>query len=89
METSRPTTHDQPTYIKDDMIHYCVTNIPGVVARTATHAYLNAAWPFIQMLTSEGIESIITNDSSLAKGVTIHNGRIIDPHLAAQFDLER
>ena len=47
VETSRPTTHDNPTFVEEGVIHYCVPNIPGVVARTATHAYLNAAWPYI------------------------------------------
>ncbi len=89
VETSRPTSHDQPTYVKEGLIHYCVPNIPGVVARTATHAYLNAAWPYIQLLASEGIESVKANNPTLAKGVTTHNGRILDQYLAGQFDMER
>ena len=85
VETARPTQHDRPTYVDEGVIHYCVPNMPGVVARTATHAYLNAAWPFVQSLAAEGVEAAMTQDQGLAKGVTIHNGAILDPRLAEQF----
>ena len=51
-ETSRPTMHDQPTYIEEGVIHYCVPNMPGVVARTATHAFVNAAMPYIDEIAN-------------------------------------
>ncbi len=87
VETSRPTKHDRPTFVEEGVIHYCVPNMPGVVARTATHAYLNAAWPYIQMLVGRAIETVMAEDSALAKGVSIHQGKILDPRLAEQFEM--
>ena len=54
VETSRPTTYQNPTYIEEDVIHYCVPNMTGVVARTTTHAFNNAAWPYIQQIARAG-----------------------------------
>ena len=82
VETSRPTTHADPVYIEEDVIHYCVPNMPGVVARTSTHAYLNAAWPFIQQLANKGTEAALADDSALRRGVAVHNGRIYNKNLA-------
>ena len=87
VETSRPTRHDQPIYEEEGIIHYCVPNIPGVVARTATHAFLNAAWPYIQLLVEKGIETAMVESPALAKGVTIHDREILDPRLAEQFEM--
>lgn len=75
--TSRPTTHDQPTYIEDGIIHYCVPNMAGVVARTSTHAYINAALPFLQEIADKGIEAAITENSAIEKGINTHNGQIV------------
>nr|MBN1228424.1 alanine dehydrogenase [Anaerolineae bacterium] len=82
IETSRPTTHADPVFIEEDIIHYCVPNIPSVVARTATHAYLNAAWPYIQMLADIGISRAMEQDSALRRGVTIHNSQVLNKSLA-------
>ncbi len=87
VETSRPTRHDRSTFIEEGVIHYCVPNVPGVVARTATHAYLNAAWPFIKLMAEKGVQTAITENQTLARGVTIHDGRILDPRLAEQYEL--
>ncbi len=87
VETSRPTRHDQPTYSEEGVVHYCVPNMPGVVARTATHAFVNAAWPYIRLIATEGLEQAIQQDAALAKGLTLHDGRIVDPRLAEQFDM--
>jgi len=87
VETSRLTRHDRPTFVEEGVIHYCVPNMPGVIARTATHAYLNAVWPYIKLLAAEGVEAAIAKDPALAKGVTIHDGKIIDPRLAEQFEM--
>ncbi len=84
VETSRPTRHDRPTFVEEGVIHYCVPSMPGVVARTATNAYLNAAWPYIQLMTAEGIESAMRFSPALRKGVTIHDGKILDARLAEQ-----
>jgi alanine dehydrogenase len=79
-ETSRPTMHDQPTYIEEGVIHYCVPNMPGVVARTATHAFVNAAMPYIEMITNKGVDSAISESDAIAKAVNTHNGELV--HLA-------
>ena len=85
VETARPTQHDQPIFMTEEVIHYCVPNMPGVVARTATHAYLNAAWPYIQTLASIDVEAAIAQNPGLAKGISIHDGMILDPRLSGQF----
>lgn len=77
VETSRPTTHDQPTFIEEGVIHYCVPNVPGAVARTATHAFLNAAWPYIQALTNHGIEAALATNPALHRGLLTHAGQIV------------
>ncbi len=87
VETSRLTQHDRPTYVEEGVIHYCVPNLPGIVARTATHAYLNAAWPYVRLLAEMGIEAAMAQNPAFARGVTIHNGQILDPRLAAQFEM--
>ncbi len=74
IETSRPTTHDSPTYLEAGVWHYCVPNIPGVVARTATHAYLNAAWPYIRALAAHGRHAL-RDDPTLERGVCILDGQ--------------
>lgn len=80
IETSRPTTHDHPTFLEEGVIHYCVPNIPGVVARTSTHSYINAALTFIQELAELGIDSAIQRNQAIYKGVMTHRGNIL--HLA-------
>lgn len=87
VETSRPTQHDKPTFIEEGVTHYCVPNMPGVVARTATNAFLNAAWSYLQMLVNDGVEASMIQDAGFARGVTIHKGKIIDKRLAKQFSL--
>ncbi|MCP4140448.1 MAG: alanine dehydrogenase [Chloroflexi bacterium] len=64
-ETSRPTTHDNPVYVEEEVTHYCVPNMSGVVARTATHAFVNAAMPYILELADQGIEDALKNISDL------------------------
>lgn len=79
-ETSRPTTHDQPTFVDEGVTHYCVPNMPGVVARTATHAFVNAAMPYLIRMADDGIDAAMANDSALERGVNTHRGRPV--HLA-------
>ena len=76
-ETSRPTMHDQPTYIEEGIIHYCVPNMPGVVARTATHAFVNAAMPYIEELANKGIANAILENDAISKAVNTHNGELV------------
>lgn len=87
VETSRPTTHGTPTYVEENIIHYCVPNMSGVVGRTATHALNNATWPLIQQIVREGLDAAAKASSALARGVATRNGRIVNPALAAAMQL--
>jgi alanine dehydrogenase len=75
VETSRPTTHDEPTFVEAGVIHYCVPNMPGVVARTATHAFLNAAWPYVRALADLGVEAALAAHPALRRGLITHQGQ--------------
>ncbi len=75
-ETTRPTTHSDPVYVADGVLHYCVPNMPGIVPRTATLALTNATLPFIVRLASEGVERAIRSDPGLAKGVNLMGGKV-------------
>jgi alanine dehydrogenase len=88
VETSRPTTHAQPTYIVEDIVHYCVTNMPGAVGRTSTYALTNVTLPYVLHLASKGIERAARENPGLGQGVNISRGRVINPAVAATFGLE-
>ena len=75
-ETSKPTTHAEPTYIVDDVVHYCVTNMPGAVPRTSTFALTNETLPFIKSLANSGWQNALKNDGHLKKGLNVHAGSI-------------
>lgn len=75
-ETSRPTTHDRPTYVVDDIVHYCVANMPGAVARTSTFALTNATLPFILTLADKGYRQALHDDAHLRMGLNVHRGDI-------------
>ncbi len=79
-ETSRPTTHAEPTYVEHGVVHYCVTNMPGAVARTSTFALANATLPFILALAGKPWRQAMLDDPHLAEGLNIHDGRVT--HLA-------
>ncbi len=70
-ETSKPTTHDDPTYLIEDVVHYCVTNIPGAVPRTSALALNNATLPFVMELATKGVEKAVAENPNLANGVNI------------------
>jgi alanine dehydrogenase len=74
-ETSRPTTHKDPVYVEEGVLHCCIPNLPGVVARTATHAFLNAAWPFIRSVAALGPADAIAADPALRRGVSTQHGK--------------
>ncbi len=76
VETSRPTTHEHPTFVDEGMVHYCVPNIPGVVARTASHVFLNAALPYILEVANHGIEEVIKQNSSIELAINTHDGKL-------------
>ena len=75
-ETSRPTTHSNPTYVEEGVIHYCVTNMPGAVARTSTFALNNATLPFALALADKGWKRAIAEDPHLRNGLNVHDGKL-------------
>src|SRR5256714_14903286 len=87
MESSRPTTHSQPTYIEEDVVHYCVTNMPGAVGRTSTYALTNVTLPYVMLLARKGFAQAIRDSTGLAQGVNIHEGKVTNPAVADTFNL--
>ncbi len=87
VETAQPTTHSNPTFLVDGVIHYCVSNIPGAVPRTSTYALSNATLPYVVKLANMGAEAAIQRDPSLAKGVNICKGKITYPAVAEALGL--
>jgi alanine dehydrogenase len=83
IETSRPTTHRDPTYIEEHVLHYCVPNMTSVVARTATHAFNTAAWPFMREVATNGLVKAVKALPSLRNGVMLHGGAVTNSTLAA------
>jgi len=81
-ETSRPTTHDEPTYVVDGVIHYCVANMPGGVPRTSAQALNNATLPFVLALADKGWRRALADDPHLRNGLNVHAGRITHPAVA-------
>jgi alanine dehydrogenase len=75
-ETSRPTTHENPVYVVDGVIHYCVANIPGAVARTSTFALTNVTLPYALAIANKGLERAAKEDPALAKGVNVYKGEV-------------
>src|SRR3712207_7961982 len=69
-ETSRPTTHSEPTYVEEGVVHYCVANIPGAVARTSTLALTSVTLPYLIRIADEGVEGAVAKDPNLAKGLS-------------------
>ena len=87
-ETSRPTTHAEPTYVLDGVIHYCVTNMPGAVPRTSTFALTNATLPYVRALADHGWRQAIANDPGLARGLNVHAGQLTHQAVASALGLE-
>jgi alanine dehydrogenase len=75
-ETSRPTTHQKPTYMEEGIVHYCVANMPGAVARTSTFALTNATLPFVLALADKGYRKALSDDPHLRAGLNVHAGAI-------------
>ena len=76
VETSKPTTHAEPTYIVDDIVHYCVANMPGGVPRTSTLALNKATLPFLSKLAKEGYQKALNNDQNFLSGLNIYKGNV-------------
>ncbi|MCY3640942.1 MAG: alanine dehydrogenase [Gammaproteobacteria bacterium] len=87
-ETSRPTTHDDPVFIVDDVVHYCVANMPGGVPRTSAQALNNATLPFTLAIADKGWRGALGEDPHLMNGLNIHAGRITHPAVAASLGYE-
>jgi alanine dehydrogenase len=85
VETSRPTTHRQPTYMVDDVVHYCVTNMPGAVGRTSTFALCNVTLPWILQLADTGIDEAINHSPALTSALNIRDGQITNAAVAKTF----
>lgn len=88
VETIKGTTHSEPTYLVDEVVHYGVTNMPGAVPRTSTYALSNATLPYALKLANLGLEEAIKQDPGLALGVNTHKGQITYPAVAEAFDIE-
>jgi alanine dehydrogenase len=88
IETSRPTTHAQPTFMVDNIVHYCVTNMPGAVGRTSTYALTNVTLPYALQLANHGVEAACRENPGLAAGVNIRAGHVTNAAVAATFGLE-
>ena len=84
-ESSKPTTHDEPTFIENGVLHYCVTNMPGAVPLSATSALNRATLPFIQELASKGVNQALNENKHLMNGLNIQNGKIIHPAIKEAF----
>ena len=85
-ETSKPTSHSEPTFLVDDVVHYCVTNMPGAVARTSTQALENSTLPFTLAIANKGYQKALLQDKNLLNGLNIHDGKITHPEVAKALD---
>src|SRR6204780_3781700 len=87
-ETSRPTTHDNPTFVEAGVVHYCVTNMPGAVAHTSAYALNNATLPFVLALGDQGWRKALDRDPHLRDGLNVVDGRIVHPAVAESLGLK-
>ena len=86
-EDSKPTTHDNPTFTVHDSVFYCVANMPGAVPRTSTYALTNATMPYVLKLADKGWQGACFADASLAKGLSTHEGKLLNAEVARDLDL--
>ncbi len=86
IETARPTTHERPTYLVDGVVHYCVTNMPGAVARTSTQALTNATFPYALAIANKGWQRMAQDDAGLSAGLALADGQVFNKSLAKQFN---
>jgi alanine dehydrogenase len=87
IETTEPTTHKNPTYIIDEVVHYCVANMPGAVPYTSTIALTNVTLPYVLQIANKGWENACDENEGLKKGVNIVNGEIVYKEISEAFDL--
>jgi alanine dehydrogenase len=86
-ETSRPTTHDNPVYVEEGVLHYCVANMPGAYARTATQALTNVTYPFIELIADQGLAIATQRQPGLLTGISTQNGKLTCPVVASAHKL--
>jgi alanine dehydrogenase len=82
VETSRPTTHDDPVFVVDGIVHYCVSNMPGAYPRTSTIALTNATLPYIRVIADKGVERAAQEDPVIQSALNTHRGKIVHKALA-------
>ncbi|QEG33669.1 alanine dehydrogenase [Bythopirellula goksoeyrii] len=87
IETSKPTSHSSPTYIVDDVLHYCVTNMPGAVGRTSTYALCNVTLPYVIQIAQQGIEAAAHVSKPIARAINMHAGKVTNEAVAETFEL--
>lgn len=85
VETSRPTTLRDPVFVEEEVVHFCVPNVPGAVPRTATHAFNNAIWPYIRHIAEVGLEQAAEEMPALARGIVTQGGQIVNETLAGAY----
>jgi alanine dehydrogenase len=88
LETSRPTTHSNPTYMEEDVVHYCVTNMPGAVGRTSTFALCNVTLPWVLQLAQRGVEAAARALPPVASAINIHLGKVTNKAVAETFEMK-
>jgi alanine dehydrogenase len=87
-ETSHPTTHDQPTYSVNHVLHYCVTNMPGAVPKTSTYALNHVTLPYVKRLANDGIDQALQQHQHLGNGLNIYRGEITNQAVADSLGLK-
>jgi alanine dehydrogenase len=87
VETARPTTHADPTYVVDGIVHYCVTNMPGAVGRTSTYALCNVTFPYVRRIANKGLATACAADPGLAQAINLHAGRVTNAAVAETFGM--
>jgi alanine dehydrogenase len=87
-ETSRMTTHSEPTYVVDGVVHYCVGNMPGAVPHTSTYALTNVTLPYAAAVASAGLDEAIKADPPLGKGVNVYHGELAHEQVAEAHGLD-
>jgi alanine dehydrogenase len=87
-ETTQPTTHADPTYVIDDVVHYAVTNMPGAVGRTSTYALCNATLPYVLSIARRGLAQAARKDPEIVSAINVHEGRVTHAAVAETFGLD-
>ncbi len=87
-ETSHVTTHSDPTYVVDGVVHYCVGNMPGAVPHTSTYALTNVTVPYAVQIAGLGVEAAVRRDEALARGVNVYRGELTSQPVAEAHDLD-